>query len=236
MNLQLFSTTLLGAIATASALSCACSTPGPSFSNALYTKKYALRVDVKDEIVRPTPAPVPYEVGEPISYIPHSWEPKYFEAKVKDIFKQEAEQEDLLSKSSKGGKGLKKGEKIVVRGGVCSHTPLEDMDYILFSDYIHEMDVPGYGKTKVLDMPGYCEFSVTWDEMKEMEGDREEQLKRYRKKGETPCFEQDCSNQMVMFEMPLLMCPDGNHVSGSMVCKYHQKVGMCQYDLEMDEC
>lgn len=226
MNLQLFLTSLLGAIATASALSCACISPNPSFSNALYTKKYALKVDVKEEIIKPTPPPVPYEMDEPIHIMPYYWEPRYFEAKVKEIFKQEAE----------GGLELKKGEKVVVRGGVCSYTPDEDTDYILFSNYIHEMDVPGYGQAKVLDMPGYCEFSATWDEVKEMEDDRDKQLKRYKKKGETPCYEEDCINQMIFFEMPVMLCPDESHVSGSMVCKYNEEAGQCLYDLEMDEC
>jgi len=241
MNLQLFLTSLFGAIATASALSCACWNPNPtSFSNALYTKKYALKVDVKDEIIRPTPAPAPYVEGEPMFYMPYDWEPKYFEATVKDIFKLETEEAPsvepckALKKEKKEKLELKKGEKIVVRGGACSQTPLEDMDYILFSDYIHEMDVPGYKKAKVLDMPGYCEFSATWDEMKEMKDDREKQLKEYKTKGETPCFEQDCEKQMVAIKMPFQKCPDGGHVSSTMVCKYHETFGQCQYDLEME--
>jgi hypothetical protein len=226
MNLQVSLISFWGAISTVRALSCACITPNPSFSNALYTKKYAVKVDVKKQIIKPTPPPAPYDPDAPIVYMPYSWEPMYFEAKVKDIFKQDAE----------GGLELKNGEKIVVRGGVCSYTPTEKTDYIVFSSNIHEMDVPGYGAAKVLDMPGYCEFFSTWDELDEMEDDRKEQLKRYKKSGETPCFDGDCDNQMVAFAIPLMMCPDGSHVTGSLLCEYNDDAGQCQFDLEMEEC
>ena len=170
--LQLF--TVLGVVvATSHALSCACFTPSPNLSNALYTKPYAIKVRVKKLIPRPTPAPVTMDPDlppPPQLYMPDSWMPSYYTAKVKNIFKQP---------NGKGGEMLLEyEEEIVVQGGSCSPNPDEKTPYIIITHGLYEMDVPGHGKAKVLTMPGYCEFKSKW---KDLSDDRIKQLRKYKK-------------------------------------------------------
>jgi len=251
MNMHLgLVVSLLCAIATlptAIALSCACFTYNPSFTNDLYTKNIAVRVKVGEQIIKPKPEPLPYEeekdgevlIMEP--YFPTSWLPQYFEARVVEVFKQEFpgtnEEDGGVAQQIEANRDsvLKKGDNIVVRGGGCSYTPTPNTEYILFTNHVNEnVDVPGKGPADVVDMPGYCEYMSTWDDLEDY---RIRQLKLYKRKGQTKCFEEDCAFESIAFAVPSLMCGDGKtSVSGSLVCEWNEKMGQCQKDMKMDEC
>lgn len=226
--LQLFA--FLGSVvATGHALSCACVNPSPNLSNALYNKPYAVKVRVKKEIPRPTPAPItPIDPSGPViayPYMPASWLPTYYTAKVKNIFKQPDEDSGELT--------LEDEEEIVVQAGSCSPNPEEKTPYIIITHGLYEMDVPGYGKAKVLAMPAYCEFNSKW---RELEDKRVKQLRKYKRKGKTPCFETDCDSHNVFVATPILQCPDGSSAPVKEVCEYSEKSNMCVKDWIWEDC
>ena len=201
----------LSVVAAASALSCACVSPNPSLSNALYSKTYAVKVLIQKEIVNPNPM-------DP--FLP--WRPSYFEAKVQNIFKQG--DPEVLAKA----------EQIVVMGGMCNYLPEENTPYIIITDYLaHVADVPGYdgGEVKVLSMPGFCEFHSKWDDLPD---ERVQQLRRYKNKGTTPCFDDDCDSEMVAFPIPL--CLDNTVPKHTEVCEYNPGTNLCQKDLKVEDC
>ena len=268
LNAKLFIASLLSVLGTTGALSCACWNPGPSLTNSLFLKRLAVKVSIGNKIIKPTEPPVPFVDGEPdiqVGYLPESWLPSYFEAKITDIFKQDEYK----------GPAIKKRQKVVVQGGSCSFTPEEGKEYVLFLDEVYERTVPGKdGTSVVLTMPGYCDKLFDWDGLPE---DRQNQLRYYvktkkkiekckarelkweeknqkrqtrknynpdkikKKKcdAEWKCWEGDCVNQnFVMMPVAKERCPDGTVAGSEYVCQYSESVehGMCVEEMVVEKC